>query len=45
MTAHQRLVRELRAKLPDPLLKEKRKLARISTKRESNRFLTTLPRT
>jgi hypothetical protein len=28
MKAHQRLVRELRAKLPDPLLKEKRKLAR-----------------
>jgi adenine modification enzyme len=27
MKAHQRLVRELRAKLPDPLLKEKRKLA------------------
>lgn len=28
MKAHQRLVRELRAKLPDPLLKEKRKLAK-----------------
>jgi hypothetical protein len=28
MKAHQRLVRELRAKLPDPLLKEKRRLAR-----------------
>jgi hypothetical protein len=28
MKAHQRLVRELRAKLPDPLLKETRKLAR-----------------
>jgi hypothetical protein len=28
MKAHQRLVRELRAKLPDPLLKEKRKVAR-----------------
>jgi hypothetical protein len=27
MKAHQRLVRELRAKLPDPLLKKKRKLA------------------
>jgi len=28
MKAHQRLVRELRAKLPDPLLKKKRKLAK-----------------
>jgi len=28
MKAHQRLVREQRAKLPDPLLKEKRKLAK-----------------
>ena len=39
--AHQRLVREHRAKLPDPLLEEKRKLAATSAMRVSSRFLTT----